>query len=295
MTPPKLKSQMPAHRSLSVARFGAETTACGENTVCDPTQPPAPTVHPHASLAYYLSGTATIWAGSTYRVGPGDVLIIPEGMPHYSTSDDAVEALGMAMCTACVASAAGGHLAAMLWEVADGASALRTVAPASRPKLRNLLVSLEDELAAPGALSELAVEGYLSLLATILRRAAPGLTETDQPPAGPSLSQRALAFISRSATDGISLAEVAEHVHRSPAHTAAVVGEQTGRTVVEWITQSRMAVARQLLLRTDDTVAAIAWRIGYESPSHFHRIFKRHHGNTPGAWRRRHRKPKPPH
>jgi len=282
MSAPQMKSQLPGHRSLSVARFDAGLINA------EPKFPGKPTVHPHASFAFYLSGCATVWAGSTYRVKAGDMMIIPEGMPHYTQSADATVVLGLSICSACIASNAHGHLTTLLADVADGGSALRTVEAGSRAQLRDLLEALEQELESPGAMTELAIEGYLALVTTILQRAAPGDASPGKSLAGASLSPQALAFITQNATEGISLADVARHVHRSAAHTAAVVKEQTGHTVVEWITQSRLAVARQLLARTDDTIDSIAGRVGYESPSHFHRIFKSHHATSPGAWRRQH-------
>lgn len=65
--------------------------------------------------------------------------------------------------------------------------------------------------------------------------------------------------------------------------------DATGTTVVGWITRARMSECRQLLLHTDDSVEAIAERVGFRSASHFHRAFKRAHGAPPGEWRRAHR------
>lgn len=246
------------------------------------------TVHPHASVAYYERGRADVWCGATYSLHPGDVLLIPEGMPHYTASAEDAHVLVLSMCTSCLTSVPGHHLAAMLHAVSEGASAVRTVAPGDRDAFRTLLVSLGKELGTNAAWQELAVDGYLSLLAAMLLRADSALDVTKGAELGATVSARALAFITRRATEGISLAEVARHVHRSAAHTAAVVKAETGRTVVEWITQARLAQARQLLLRTDESVEAIGSRMGFASPSHFHRVFKRHHGATPSDWRRAH-------
>jgi transcriptional regulator GlxA family with amidase domain len=65
--------------------------------------------------------------------------------------------------------------------------------------------------------------------------------------------------------------------------------EHTGRTVVEWITHSRMALARQFLLTTDEPIDAIATRVGYASSAHFQRTFRRVHHTSPHQWRLAHR------
>lgn len=65
-----------------------------------------------------------------------------------------------------------------------------------------------------------------------------------------------------------------------------LVRRLTGRTVVDWIVERRLAEARRLLLETDDDVAGITERVGYGDVTHFIRQFRRAHGITPQAWRR---------
>ena len=48
-----------------------------------------------------------------------------------------------------------------------------------------------------------------------------------------------------------------------------------------------MAQARKLLRETDLPLEAIATRVGYRHPSFFIKHFRRDHGVTPAAWRRR--------
>lgn len=83
----------------------------------------------------------------------------------------------------------------------------------------------------------------------------------------------------------LSLADVAEAVHYSPAYLTTTIRRLTGRTVGDWILWRRMAEARHLLLHTDHNIAQIAERVGYADPSHFNRLFRREEGSPPGAWR----------
>jgi AraC family transcriptional activator of pobA len=245
-----------------------------------------PTVHPHASLAFYERGRAELWCGATYTVGPGDIVLVPEGVPHYAVSAEAVSGVGLSACTSCLNGTPVRHLADAFHAVAQGAPAVRAVRESDRERLRDAFAGLEAELSANAPWQSLAVDGYLAVLTAIVLRA----DATLDVPAGATVSARALAYIMRHATDGISLADVAEHVHRSAAHTGAVVKAETGRTVVEWITHARLAAGRQLLLRSDASVEGVGARIGFESASHFHRVFKRHHGVTPAEWRRVHQR-----
>ncbi|HEX6306982.1 MAG TPA: AraC family transcriptional regulator [Longimicrobiales bacterium] len=51
----------------------------------------------------------------------------------------------------------------------------------------------------------------------------------------------------------------------------------------------RLALAREYLLETDWTIAAIAHRIGYHDPAHFTNAFRRRYGAAPSDLRREHR------
>ncbi len=79
---------------------------------------------------------------------------------------------------------------------------------------------------------------------------------------------------------------MARAVSLSPGHLTTVVRRKTGRTVVEWITERRMAQARRLLVETDLPAEEVGRRIGYNDPTYFVRSFRRAHGTTPLSWRR---------
>lgn len=265
----------PMHQELVVFEFSYDKTPPLSVTA----------IHTHASLALFLGGESTVCCGSTYNLRPGDVYLVPEGIPHYVMSAHRPKVLAMAFCSSCLTSPAGQQLVQIYADVSAGESAQRTLEPQEAQRLEWVLRSLQDEMQTVQPFQDLAVEGYLALLVAILSRATPGIKLIEGQAPVSSVSSRALAFIAQQSNQGISLADVARHVHRSTTHTAAVVKAETGKTVVEWITLARLATARQLLLRTDDTIGAIGSRVGFSSPSHFHRTFRRYHSTTPAKWR----------
>jgi hypothetical protein len=92
---------------------------------------------------------------------------------------------------------------------------------------------------------------------------------------------------------GRGLAEVVRasgSARAAPAYVTTAVKQATGRTVGAWIAEERLAEARRRLLATDEYVEVIAERVGYADPSHFMRLFRRHHGVTPAAYRAQHRR-----
>jgi len=71
----------------------------------------------------------------------------------------------------------------------------------------------------------------------------------------------------------------------SRASFAAKFRSKTGITPLDYLTKQRIALAR-VLLREELPIAAVASRVGYDSPISFTRAFARVTGTTPGAYRR---------
>jgi AraC-like DNA-binding protein len=59
-----------------------------------------------------------------------------------------------------------------------------------------------------------------------------------------------------------------------------------GTTLLLYVQQQRLKVAKQLLGGTADTVACIALSVGYADQSYFSRLFKRETGSTPSDYRK---------
>ena len=252
----------------------------------------APVIHDHGSIALFTGGEMQMWMGAAYELARGDLLIVPEGMPHYRMSEENSRCWILATCTACMEERRWGEALLRVFEsVRQGASAVRRIPEARMRRMEFCFEELSSDLGAASKNSDdaLVVNGWMSILTAAIADASPSahvLPETS----GATLVARALSFIEAHALEGISLQEVADAVSRAPAHVAAVMKAQTGRTVVDWITHARMAQARQLLTNTDETIEAVAARVGFQSASHFHRTFRRHHQMPPGKWRASHRR-----
>ena len=124
------------------------------------------------------------------------------------------------------------------------------------------------------------------LIQQALRIAADHLLE----PARPSPLDRALAFMEQNLhRSDLRLGEVAATAHVSPSHLAALIRRGLGRSYQAHLGQLRIERAKELLRNSDLTVAAVAAAVGYETPAPFYQRFKRAVGETPGAFRSRHR------
>ncbi len=63
--------------------------------------------------------------------------------------------------------------------------------------------------------------------------------------------------------------------------------EATGFAPLDYVQRLRIEEAKRRLERTDASADEISWKVGYEDPAFFRRLFKRITGMPPGAYRKR--------
>jgi YesN/AraC family two-component response regulator len=85
----------------------------------------------------------------------------------------------------------------------------------------------------------------------------------------------------------ISLDEVARISHLSTSRLAHVFKEQTGITIIDYLTSVRIERAKQLLLATSQSCTEICFQVGYNNQSYFTRTFKAIVGMPPHRFRAR--------
>jgi AraC family transcriptional activator of pobA len=164
---------------------------------------------------------------------------------------------------------------------------LRLEVPTDRRAMwDNAIRSIETELTARQEGHRQAVLAHLTLLLIELARLARDVV-ADLRRSGEPLLANVFAVIDRRHGEPLSLKDVAGEIGMTPGHLTTVVRRRTGRTVVEWIIERRMAEARTLLEETDLPVAEIARRVGVSDPGYFSRLFSRNHGVSPRSWRAR--------
>ncbi|MGT2785199.1 helix-turn-helix transcriptional regulator [Streptococcus merionis] len=98
------------------------------------------------------------------------------------------------------------------------------------------------------------------------------------------LTQDCLQIIQKSCTT-ITQAQLAKQLNYSPGYLSRHIKTQTGQTISQHIAQAKLGLAQQLLLETDLSIRDIAEKAGYQSESHFHRVFKEKTAITPRQFR----------
>lgn len=136
----------------------------------------------------------------------------------------------------------------------------------------------EDEFAGPEASSAL-----LSVLLWLIRHESTAAL----PKSGHMVRmRRAAAYVEEHLDAPLSPGELATHIGLSESHFRRVFREWAGQSLMQYVTERRVARARQLLAGSDRTVQAIGRLVGYEDPFHFSRVFRRVDGLSPTEFRR---------
>lgn len=98
---------------------------------------------------------------------------------------------------------------------------------------------------------------------------------------------RALSLIHRDPTQAWTVERLAEAVGVSRSGLASRFADLVGQTPMSYLRQWRFEIARNWLRDTDQTLAEIAERLGYESEASFSRAFTKATGQRPGSVRRK--------
>jgi AraC family transcriptional regulator len=164
----------------------------------------------------------------------------------------------------------------------------------SDPLLKQLVQQLGVEVGSGSLDHRLYVEQVMLSVAVHLVRhyTAPGHTERIASAGMPPKRLRQVKeYVEAHLSDDIKLADLAGVACYSEYHFCRVFKASTGQSPYQYVVQRRMQEAmKQLQARPHARVASIAQEVGYSSPSHFSRAFKKHHGVAPSRCQRKGRR-----
>jgi AraC-like DNA-binding protein len=101
----------------------------------------------------------------------------------------------------------------------------------------------------------------------------------------PPFIARAKQFISDNQCEELSLNRVAKAVNMSSFYFCKKFKKFTGINFTEYITRMRIEKSRNLLLNPNLRISEIAYEVGFQSLTHFNRMFKRVLGSSPTDYR----------
>jgi AraC-like DNA-binding protein/ligand-binding sensor protein len=104
--------------------------------------------------------------------------------------------------------------------------------------------------------------------------------ETESP-----MIRRARAYIHANQADLIDLDQVAKAMHVSTFYFCKMFKKATGLTFTDYLSRVRVAKAKTLLLNPHLRISEIAYDVGFQSLTHFNRMFRKVVGESPTSYR----------
>ncbi|BCG72746.1 transcriptional regulator [Mesorhizobium sp. 113-1-2] len=265
---------------------------------------------PYALFHYLSRGSATLALekGQELHMSEGDFVVVTRGEPHVIYSDSRTEPLPIVDID---------RLAGRLGLIRHGGGEQPlatmicgnfTVARPSRGSVLELLPPLlllkptedggwleailqrmvsEAAFERPGqgvALSRLTEVLFVEVLRSWIKSLGPGeggwLGAMADPHIGP-----ALQLIHERPDRPWTLGELGQSVGLGRSAFSARFTRLVGEPMYRYLISRRMSEAAFLLETSDEAIARIATRVGYETPAAFSKLFHRHHGLSPGRYR----------
>ncbi len=105
--------------------------------------------------------------------------------------------------------------------------------------------------------------------------------------AEPAPVAKAKHFIAQNQDNALCLATVAKAVNTSTFYFCKLFKRTTGLTFTDYLARVRIEKAKTLLLDPNRRVSEVAYDVGFQSLTHFNRIFRKLVGQSPTSYRRR--------
>ena len=101
----------------------------------------------------------------------------------------------------------------------------------------------------------------------------------------PPMITKAKQYIQENYCEEISLGQVARAVNASSFYFCKMFKKATKINFTEYVSRVRIDSARNLLLNPNLRISEIAYQVGFQSLTHFNRVFKKVVGEAPTTYR----------
>ncbi|MCM3626059.1 AraC family transcriptional regulator [Paenibacillus glycanilyticus] len=251
-------------------------------------------LHDWYELVYVYSGKGTFFINhSFYEMNPGNVFLIPGNTVHRAFPDEQSPVTSSAIFFA--------PRLIQPMEFGESLSLLRCFEQARKSKCYKLEPSQDDRTTFSRLIDKMNEE-WLSQLpnfraAIVIRLYDFLLTlnrmslQKSEPPRSsgtePAWIRTILDYIEANiGAREMSLSDLSSRAAVTYAHFSRVFKQYTGMNVSEYILIKKIMLAKERLMRTDDTIGSVCLECGFESESYFYKKFKLVTGMTPVEYRR---------
>lgn len=165
-----------------------------------------------------------------------------------------------------------------------------------RLKLKKLGVNIDDDEKLADlyknsrVVSHSQYEAILKLLEIFASQLSSVLAEKviQQNEGEPPRIRKAKRYIQEHIDQDITLSDVASFVNWSAYYFSRMFKKATGFNFVDYLARARIERAKHMLLNPHLNVSEIAYEVGFQSITHFNRVFRKLTGNSPTDFRKEH-------
>jgi len=248
----------------------------------------SPGSHFHAFPEFFLqTGGATdfVCPGGAFRLKQGELCVMPAGVAHAETPVDLRKPYGVVVLMQSI------DKVTLLRGRADAKRVIQSEGVVRVPLATRAFQCLETACESPaiqrslrGAFVAGCVQSFLASVISALRKPA----EADTPKGSPLIAEAEKLVRVDISQPELSVASIASRLGCSPDHLTRRFRDGRGMALAAWITRERVDLACEILARPGHNISEVAWSCGFTTPSYFIKVFRKHKGMTPAAWRRLH-------
>lgn len=96
----------------------------------------------------------------------------------------------------------------------------------------------------------------------------------------------AMKYIEQNFNKNISLGLVSEVVHLNPQYFSKYFKQNIGINFTDYLAKLRIKNAKNLMRKTDKTMAQISNLVGYKNPAYFSRVFLKYENKSPSDYKK---------
>lgn len=225
-------------------------------------------------LIYCIDGFGTIQIGETrYRLSPSTYFIIPANVKHkYWSSSTAPWSIYWLHF--------GGkrskHFEEFYERIIPIKQSLKSRINDRIAQFNEILAALESGFSVENInYANLCLNSLLaSFFYVETYRAVKGFQSSDP-------VDQAIFFMQKKIDKNLKISEIATHVNLSESHLSKLFRNKTGSSPLDYFINLKMQEAVRLLTNQSLRIKEVAFRLGYNDPYYFTRLFTKHFGSSP--------------
>jgi AraC family transcriptional regulator len=227
------------------------------------------------------------------KQSPGEFFLLPAGIPAFWHWEIPDESLALTISPEMLS-----KVAAETECLNPDRIELRSVLLDRDPQLEAIARSFQSEMTQVSIGGRLYTESLANILSVHLLRhycTHPITLRTYTGGLGKKVLQQVLDYIQANIAGNLSLNAIAQEVNISQYHFISLFKQSMGMTPHQYVIQQRIERAKELLrdsppkrlMQPNLSISEIGFACGFANQSHFTRLFRKHTGVTPKAYRER--------